>query len=53
MFFQQFDPNYEPASQEIRTLYGITMEQRRNDALIDEHLFREENVVHKSGSVSS
>ncbi len=51
--FLQFDPNYEPGMQEIRTLYGITMEQKRNDAVIDENLFREENVIVKSGSVSS
>ncbi|XP_017490808.1 PREDICTED: bifunctional purine biosynthesis protein PURH-like isoform X2 [Rhagoletis zephyria] len=48
----KFDPNYEPGMQEIRTLYGITMEQKRNDAVIDENLFREENVIVKSGSIS-
>lgn len=36
---------------EIRTIYGITMEQKRNDALINESLFQD--VIVKSGPVST
>ena len=30
------DPNYEPTLMEKRTLYGLHLEQRRNDAIINE-----------------
>ncbi|KDN52370.1 putative ADE17-5-aminoimidazole-4-carboxamide ribotide transformylase [Tilletiaria anomala UBC 951] len=39
----QMDPNYEPHLQETRQVYGISLQQRRNDAKIDETLFT--NVV--------
>lgn len=39
----QIDPAYEPPLLERRQLYGITFEQRRNDALIDEQLLT--NIV--------
>jgi len=42
----QIDPDYEPPSVEKRELYGLTFEQRRNDAVIDRSLFT--NIV--SGS---
>jgi phosphoribosylaminoimidazolecarboxamide formyltransferase/IMP cyclohydrolase len=37
------DPSFEPALTETRTVYGITMEQRRNDITITPSLF--ENLV--------
>lgn len=30
----QIDPEFEPASVESRTVYGVTLQQRRNDAVI-------------------
>ena len=39
----QMDPMFEPASVESRTVYGVTMEQRRNDFKITPDLFK--NVV--------
>ncbi|KAJ1563907.1 5-aminoimidazole-4-carboxamide ribonucleotide (AICAR) transformylase/IMP cyclohydrolase, partial [Nowakowskiella sp. JEL0078] len=41
----QIDPTYEPAEIESRTVYGITMTQRRNDARITVESFS--NVVTK------
>ncbi|TCD71770.1 Bifunctional purine biosynthesis protein ade10 [Steccherinum ochraceum] len=35
----QIDPNYVPAEVETRQVYGIHMQQRRNDAKIDARLF--------------
>ncbi|XP_057293149.1 bifunctional purine biosynthesis protein ATIC-like [Hydractinia symbiolongicarpus] len=37
------DPNYEPSQMESRTLYGMQLEQKRNNALIDKSFFT--NVV--------
>jgi phosphoribosylaminoimidazolecarboxamide formyltransferase / IMP cyclohydrolase len=37
------DPNYVPAEVETRQVYGIHMQQKRNDAKIDASLFQ--NVV--------
>jgi phosphoribosylaminoimidazolecarboxamide formyltransferase/IMP cyclohydrolase len=39
----QIDPAYEPPATETRQLYGITIAQRRNDAVIDRTRF--ENIV--------
>ncbi|XP_063707254.1 bifunctional purine biosynthesis protein ATIC [Culicoides brevitarsis] len=39
----QIDPNYEPSPVERKTLFGLTLEQKRNDAVIDKSLFQ--NVV--------
>ncbi|XP_040296703.1 bifunctional purine biosynthesis protein ATIC [Bufo bufo] len=39
----QVDPTYEPESAEIRTIFGLQLEQRRNDAEVDSSLFS--NVV--------
>ncbi|KAH8832864.1 bifunctional purine biosynthesis protein ade10 [Flagelloscypha sp. PMI_526] len=39
----QIDPNYEPPAIETRQVYGISMQQRRNDAVIDANLFK--NIV--------
>lgn len=36
----QMDPSYEPDAQEERTVYGITMTQRRNDAKISPESFK-------------
>ncbi|XP_059611666.1 bifunctional purine biosynthesis protein ATIC [Phlebotomus argentipes] len=41
----QIDPNYEPCLMERKTLFGLQMEQRRNDMKIDESLFA--NMVTK------
>ncbi|XP_074652048.1 bifunctional purine biosynthesis protein ATIC-like [Tubulanus polymorphus] len=35
----QIDENYEPSEMETRTLYGLQMEQKRNDARITRDLF--------------
>jgi phosphoribosylaminoimidazolecarboxamide formyltransferase/IMP cyclohydrolase len=37
------DPNYVPAEVETRQVYGIHMQQKRNDAKIDASLFK--NIV--------
>ncbi|OMH83404.1 Bifunctional purine biosynthesis protein ADE17 [Zancudomyces culisetae] len=39
----EIDPDYEPSSYESRTVYGITLDQRRNDASISKDLFS--NIV--------
>lgn len=39
----QMDPNYEPDLMEQKTIFGLTLEQRRNDVKITSELFR--NVV--------
>ncbi|KAK7687760.1 Bifunctional purine biosynthesis protein ade10 [Cerrena zonata] len=42
----QMDPNYTPAEIETRQVYGVHMQQRRNDAKIEAKLF--ENLVTKN-----
>lgn len=42
----QIDPDYEPPLLETKQVYGITFQQRRNDALIDEDLLT--NIVSES-----
>lgn len=39
----KIDPNYEPSSIEQKVLYGLTLEQQRNNAIIDKSTFA--NVV--------
>lgn len=39
----QIDPAYEPPAVESRTVFGLTLEQQRNDARIDERTFA--NIV--------
>ncbi|MFO7917860.1 MAG: phosphoribosylaminoimidazolecarboxamide formyltransferase [Anaerolineae bacterium] len=39
----QIDPEYEPPEMEKRTLFGLTLEQPRNDVVLSEELF--ENIV--------
>lgn len=46
----QIDPNYEPTPMERKTLFGLTMEQKRNDAKIDSSTFA--NVVSKSNKLT-
>lgn len=43
----QIDPAFEPALMESRTLFGLQMQQRRNDAIIDESLFANIVTDHK------
>lgn len=42
----QIDSNYEPSPIERKTLFGLQMEQKRNDAIIGKSLF--DNIVTKS-----
>ncbi|VEU21701.1 DEKNAAC102582 [Brettanomyces naardenensis] len=37
----QIDPNYTPASMETRQVYGVSLEQKRNDAIINSSSFKE------------
>lgn len=39
----QIDSSYEPTILERRTLFGLTLEQNRNDAVIDRELLK--NIV--------
>jgi len=39
----QIDADYEPDTMERKVLFGLTLEQRRNDAVIDKNLFS--NIV--------
>lgn len=43
MFINQIDPSYEPKPIERKTLFGLTLEQKRNDAVIDSAVFS--NIV--------
>lgn len=45
----QIDPTYEPTPVERKTLFGLQMEQRRNDADINKALFT--NIVTKNKSL--
>ncbi|KAI0793851.1 bifunctional purine biosynthesis protein ade10 [Fomes fomentarius] len=42
----QIDPAYKPAEVETRQVYGVSLQQRRNDAKIDANLFT--NIVTKN-----
>uniref|UniRef100_A0A8D0E6X2 Bifunctional purine biosynthesis protein ATIC n=1 Tax=Salvator merianae TaxID=96440 RepID=A0A8D0E6X2_SALMN len=42
----QMDPSYEPDENEIRTLFGLYLMQKRNDGVIDRSLFK--NIVTKN-----
>ncbi|XP_027205932.1 bifunctional purine biosynthesis protein ATIC [Dermatophagoides pteronyssinus] len=48
----KMDPNYEPNPIETRTLFGIHMEQKRNDAVIDENMFSNDKIIVKSGEMT-
>jgi|SRR5712671_5818769 len=45
----QIDPNYVPGEVETRQVYGVSLQQRRNDAKIDAKSF--ENIVTKNKDV--
>ncbi|KAF9409033.1 hypothetical protein HW555_011482 [Spodoptera exigua] len=45
----QMDPSYEPDLMEQKTIFGLTLEQRRNDAKITGDLFK--NVVTKNNTL--
>lgn len=36
----QMDPSYVPSSVETRQVYGVSLQQKRNDAKIDASLFK-------------
>lgn len=40
------DPSYTPSLMEQKTIFGMTLEQRRNDAKISSDLFK--NIVSKN-----
>lgn len=42
----QIDPNYVPSQIERRVLFGLTLEQKRNDAVINKNTFS--NIVTKN-----
>lgn len=46
----QIDPNYTPRDLETKTLFGMSMEQKRNDAIIDKSVFA--NLVTKRKNLS-
>ncbi|GMM34550.1 bifunctional phosphoribosylaminoimidazolecarboxamide formyltransferase/IMP cyclohydrolase [Saccharomycopsis crataegensis] len=46
----KIDPNYKPEAVEKREVYGITLEQKRNDAIINSSSFKE--VVSKNKSLN-
>ena len=45
----QIDPAYKPSDVETRQVYGVSLQQRRNDAKIDANLFT--NIVTKKKEV--
>ncbi|NXI22153.1 PUR9 protein, partial [Sterrhoptilus dennistouni] len=45
----QMDPQYEPDDLEVRTIYGLNLMQKRNNAVIDRALFK--NIVTKNKSL--
>ncbi|KAI9279820.1 phosphoribosylaminoimidazolecarboxamide formyltransferase/IMP cyclohydrolase [Sporodiniella umbellata] len=47
----QIDPTYEPEEQEVRQVYGLYLEQKRNNYKIDASLFS--NVVTKNKNLPS
>jgi len=47
----QMDPNYKASEMETRTLFGLTMTQRNNDAVIDKELFK--NVISNNKTMSN
>ncbi|RWS14585.1 bifunctional purine biosynthesis protein PURH-like protein [Dinothrombium tinctorium] len=44
----KMDPNYTPNEMETRMLFGLYLEQRRNDAVIDRNLFSVDKIVSNS-----
>ncbi|KAG1650902.1 Bifunctional purine biosynthesis protein PURH [Nymphon striatum] len=48
----QIDPDYEPTANELRTIFGLTLEQKRNDAIISSDLFKNVVTTSKNGELS-
>lgn len=46
----QIDPDYEPPERETRQVYGVCLEQKRNDAIINSSSFKE--IVSKNTALS-
>ncbi|EDO17095.1 hypothetical protein Kpol_1025p15 [Vanderwaltozyma polyspora DSM 70294] len=46
----QVDPNYEPELVETRTVYGVNLQQKRNDAIINKRTFKE--IVSKNKNLT-
>ncbi|XP_026563490.1 bifunctional purine biosynthesis protein PURH [Pseudonaja textilis] len=46
----QIDPTFEPEENEVRTLFGLHLMQKRNDGVIDRSLFK--NIVTKNKNLS-
>lgn len=46
----KIDPNYRPQAMEKREVYGITLEQKRNDAIINSSSFKE--IVSKNKNLN-
>lgn len=44
----QIDPSYEPNPIERKTLFGMTLEQKRNDVIIDGSVFQNIVSAHKN-----
>ncbi|KAM5533810.1 hypothetical protein V8D89_012473 [Ganoderma adspersum] len=47
----QIDPTYKPSDVETRQVYGVSLQQRRNDAKIDANLFT--NIVTKNKELTN
>ncbi len=45
------DEQYEPSEMELRTIYGLRMEQKRNDSVIDAKLFEKKKKKNKDVSM--
>ncbi|XP_074594211.1 bifunctional purine biosynthesis protein ATIC isoform X2 [Brevipalpus obovatus] len=43
----EMDPNYEPPEMETKTIFGLTLEQKRNDAKINGQIFSDDKVLNK------
>uniref|UniRef100_A0A1W7R9Y1 Bifunctional purine biosynthesis protein ATIC n=1 Tax=Hadrurus spadix TaxID=141984 RepID=A0A1W7R9Y1_9SCOR len=48
----KMDPTYEPSIMESRVLFGLTLDQKRNDACIDRTLFDAANIVTTKNTLS-
>ena len=48
---QKMDPSFVPEVIETRQVYGVSLQQNRNNAKIDESLFKD--IVTKNKAVSS
>jgi phosphoribosylaminoimidazolecarboxamide formyltransferase/IMP cyclohydrolase len=45
----QIDPNYEPKDMEVKTIFGLSLHQKRNDVAINSKVF--DNVVTKRSKI--